>query len=342
MKTSKYLLVIALVTVFSAPTSGQTRCKNAPEEAREFNSTLVLTQYFVENYKNRALLTTNMNVDKYSSPHTVERSGNDGDIHIAGRDSVVKLPFVAEIMNARYFLTRNGNLKRDFRSMLKEIASTQALRVTGVWRLWFEHPGKTQVMGKNVPIAKGSSPPHVFEIHPVTEFRGINTLASLIEIKDYREGLAGEPKSYEAHSGSKTVPYYECIPSSIGVKSIDGKAGIAIASTKAQYNYTDLFIELTAKPKKYDDCYIGLAHIYDAFEGGRRLTSKPRRMIFVNESPPAERLSEFRKGTRLRVLGIPRINLDIVSGVAKTSKGKNQSIALPYEIIVAALLEEEE
>lgn len=345
MKTNGRLLAHALAAaLLSAPALGQTVCKPAPQN-ETFTSTLALSQQFVETYKNRALIETDLRVDRYppKGPHPVGRSGEDGDIHIAGRDTVVKLPFVAEIMNPRYFLTLDGEESRNFMDVLKGTSPERPVPLVGAWRLWFEHPGKEQVMGARVPIPKDTSPPHVFEVHPVTRFGDIDTLPSLIEIKNYKKDFTGQLKSYDAHRGAVTVPYYECLRSSVTAKDMTGgRAGIMIASKKAQYNYTELIIELAAKPKQVNDCIMVLAHVYDSFERGHRLTNKLRRMIFVKDSPPALGLEEYAKGDMLRVLGIPRINLNEVAAVARKSGGESEFLNLPYEIIVAAVLESEE
>ena len=338
MKSTKRLPALALAAAFFfAPAAAQVKqCKSLPEKPK-FKATVGLTSRFVEKYKDRANITTDFNVDKYpeKGPHGISESGNDGDIHIAGRDNVVKLPIVVEIMNPRYLKTLTPAI--DVMEMLEGIPRGQAVSVTGVWRLWFEHPGKEHVMGRRVPVPADTNPAHLFEIHPVTNFNGEDMLASLVEIKAYKKNATGELKSYRAHPGSKTVPEYECIPSTILSKN----NGITIASRKAEYNYTELVIELAGEPKEYEDCFIGLAHIYDSEEMEHRLTPEPRRMIFVKDSPPAEKMKEYSKGKVLRVLGIPRLSLKEVSAVAKQSGGEIEVLYLPYEIIIAAVFEEE-
>src|SRR5512145_1148660 len=65
--------------------------------------TLALNKSFVQRYKDRATLTTNFNVVHHpDGPNGIGRSSQDGDIHMAGRDTVFKLPMVAEIINARF------------------------------------------------------------------------------------------------------------------------------------------------------------------------------------------------------------------------------------------------
>jgi hypothetical protein len=108
MKSTRRLPAAALaVALFFAPAAAQVKqCKALPEKPK-FKATVGLTERFVEEYKDRATVTTNFNVDKYpeKGPHGISESGNDGDIHIAGRDNVIKLPLVVEIMNPRYLKT---------------------------------------------------------------------------------------------------------------------------------------------------------------------------------------------------------------------------------------------
>src|SRR5215510_11443221 len=64
--------------------------------------TVSLTKGFVEKNKDRATISTTFEVDKFhKKPNKIGTGSEDGDIHIAGRDSVVFLPMVAEIINGK-------------------------------------------------------------------------------------------------------------------------------------------------------------------------------------------------------------------------------------------------
>src|SRR5437667_89073 len=61
--------------------------------------TIVLQNEFIEHYKGRVTIDAELTVDKaHKRPNAPSK---DGDLHIAGRADEVKLPIVAEIMNAR-------------------------------------------------------------------------------------------------------------------------------------------------------------------------------------------------------------------------------------------------
>src|ERR1700674_4088551 len=64
--------------------------------------TVSLTKGFVKKYKHKATIPTIFRVDKHhNKPNPIGGGSDDGDIHIAGRDSLVQLPMVAEIINGK-------------------------------------------------------------------------------------------------------------------------------------------------------------------------------------------------------------------------------------------------
>src|ERR1044071_774401 len=58
---------------------------------------VALDKAFVKKLKDRVTITTKLHIDKHhDDPNDVDK---DGDVHMAGRDTVVLLPMVAEIPN---------------------------------------------------------------------------------------------------------------------------------------------------------------------------------------------------------------------------------------------------
>src|SRR6266849_6651314 len=100
--------------------------------------TLALSKQFVEDTKNRATLQVSLHVDEHlKKPHKIGRSGDDGDIHMAGREDQVRLPLVAEIMNAGWHDPKQIQQAVD---LLNQSSGKDAIVVNGIWRIWFEHP----------------------------------------------------------------------------------------------------------------------------------------------------------------------------------------------------------
>ncbi len=282
--------------------------------------TLTLSKSFVEKYKNAATITVNLRVDEaLQKPHRIKSGGDDGDIHMAGRDDIIRLPLVVEMMNAAGQSVALSDLKK--------VTGGGPVGVTGVWRIWFEHLGRApQIQGSPVAAPDDSNPAHLFEIHPVTVFDGNDVAQSFQPIPNY-----------QAYDAAKAFSFYEKVPASIRATG----TAISIASGSGKYNYAEFVMERVGAIKAGDGKGIFvLADIYDKEDGEEKINASPRRMVFVDGTPAAEQVKKLAKGERLHVLGIPRVNLAEVSAIAAQSGTKLFSGTLPYEMIVVAVLEE--
>ncbi len=287
--------------------------------------TVALTKGFVKKYKDKATIPTTFSVDKHhNAPNPIGGGSDDGDIHIAGRDSVVLLPMVAEIIN--------GKRENDTFNFLMQTTAGQTVPMTGVWRLWFEHPGsEDQIQGETVPAPTGTNPDHIFEFHPVAKFGSFDCLDSFLPIADQANEFRGYP-------ADKAFGAYEQRPGTI----TQSNTAIMILSNKAGYNYADFEMRLTGKPKDVGDGYIVLADVFNAGAPANAdpLTQEPRRMIFVKGSKPGDKIATMKKGDKLHVLGIPRVNLNEVWAIVSGFQGHDEYSegGLPYEMIIVALL----
>lgn len=287
--------------------------------------TVALTKGFVKKYKDKATIPTTFRVDKHhNTPNPIGGGSDDGDIHIAGRDSVVLLPMVAEIIN--------GKREDDTFNFMMQTTAGQSIPIVGVWRLWFEHPGHDdQIMGLTVPVPTNTNPDHIFEFHPVAKFGDFDCLDSFLPIADQSHEFRGYP-------ADKAFGAYEQRPGTI----TQSNTAIMIMSNKAGYNYAEFEMRLTGKPKDVGDGYIVLANVFNAGApaNAEPLTQEPRRMIFVKGSKPADKIATMKKGDTLHVLGIPRVNLNEVYAIANGLQGHEEYSegGLPYEMIIVALL----
>src|SRR5258705_3326740 len=204
---------------------------------------VALTKGFVKKFMNKATIPTNFEVDKHhNKPNPIGGGSDDGDIHIAGRDSVVKLPMVAEIIN--------GKRESDTFNFLMGTTAGQTVPLVGVWRLWVEHPGsEDQIQGQTVPVPTNTNPDHIFEFHPVAKFGTFDCLDSFVPIADQSNEFLGHP-------ADKAFASYEERPGTITAS----KTAIMITSNKAGFNYTDFEMRLTANPKDVGDGFIALAN----------------------------------------------------------------------------------
>ena len=289
----------------------------APMGAR--GGSVVLKKAWVEKYKNRATIEVKLTIDKsHKYPNSIKDDGDDGDLHMAGRAPLAGLPMVAEIMNAKGQPAALNLVK------VKK-GKEEGVRLVGAWRLWFEHPpNEEQEQFTTVLPPEDSNPPHVFEIHPISVIESHNIQGSFARIPGFR-----------AYDAQTAFPYFE--NKKVIVQTTD--SGVRLISTKAQYNYVEFRIELTQKPVKRADGYMVLAIVKDA--EGNPAAPGPRRMVFVAGTEPADKVKTLEKGGKMRVLGIPRINLFEIAKIAKTAGPHGIERNLPYEMIIVGHFPEE-
>jgi len=293
--------------------------------------TLVLNRQFIEKQKNRATIDIRFTVYKsHEKPNSIGNDGDDGDLHFAGISPQVGLPMVSEIVNAKQ-ATQQGAVLLVRGEAKKKEADKQALELRGAWRLWFEHPpagGKEQrQFDQNDPVKPptNTNPDHMFEIHPVS---GVGSLSVLAAFKPV--------PGFTAYDADTAFSYFDKLRCTV---QKNGNA-VSIISPKSKYNYVEFVMELMRDPKENTakDGYLELAIVRTA--EGNPASKLNRRMVFVKGTPAAEILKTKKKGDRLRVLGIPRINLEEISTIAAHVNNVGEKAELPYEMIIVAVIAE--
>ena len=296
---------------------------------------LGLDRDFVKTYKDKATITTRFHVDavpKKASPHSVGEGSDDGDIHVAGRDTVVRLPLVAEILNARM----EPEVLAFLRQMLNDGTLGQQIDMTGIWRIWFEHLSSSpQIQRAAFPTPTSSNIAHAFELHPVTVFGDIECRDSFLPIVNKNTTPAKVFKAYEA---KKAFKHYEELTANIRATA----TRVTLTAGLGQLNYAEFVMELAGKPRGVGDGYIVPAKVYEVGNFEQPIVKRNRRMIFVKDSPPADKVRDLVKGDTLRVIGIPRVNLNKVLSIADNLAANEQYDGpLPYEMIIVAVLKDE-
>jgi hypothetical protein len=320
IKSLSLLSPLLLLALAAVPASAQTDCVLS---AKDKLMTLALQRKFVDDNKNRATIKVTLRVDRHlRAPHKIAKSGDDGDIHMAGRSDQVRLPLVAEIMNA----ASQGKPAAD---LVNTSSASVPVEVTGIWRVWFEHPASsgTQVQGNTVEIPSDSNPDHVFEIHPIVRLDNQDVLSSLDNIAETRNGTT---TTYTTAPAREAFKSYESLGARIGATS----TGLTITSKRAGFNYVSFVLELAGDMKPLADGLFVLANVFDGEDQEEPLTSNPIRMVFVNGSKAAQALKD-NFGEKLTVLAIPRVDLAQVAEIAKTQhSGEESTLCLPYEMVV--------
>lgn len=278
---------------------------------------ITLKNSFIQQFRNRATIDADFTVDK--AHKRVNPPSKDGDMHIAGRSPQIGLATVAEIMNAKF--------EKPSVQLIKSVEGTgQTVRMTGVWRLWMEHSGGgAQIQGAKLEAFDTTNPDHVFEIHPITALNGTPILNSLIPIKDY--------VTKDAEKAFTTYESLDC-----QIKPL--KNTTRLVTEMGGFNYVEFNLKINSdKPFVVEDGRFLFASVYD-LNGG--LLVRNLRMVFAKDTPPEMKARTLKKGDALHVVGIPRINLDLVAWRIANAKRKPEILGwnLPYEIIVAGIYDD--
>ncbi len=284
-----------------------------------FPSTIAITlqKSFIDTYKDRVAIDVPFTVDTADRfPHPAFM---DGDFHIAGRAPGIGLPIVAEIKNAAS--------EREALAAVRKAAGTgRPIRLAGGWRLWAEHVGSTEeVQGEELSPIEATNPDHVFEIHPVTRIDNEVLLASLHPPKGY------SPMKAEVAFGS-----YE----KNGCRIYQRDGTITVVVPKGQINDIEFLMEISGDGQQVveDGRFVNAAALG---LNGKRIVPKLR-MVFVKDSPPERMVKSLKRGDRLHVFGLPRIDLSKVAWRVRHARENPHllELNLPYEIVVVGVYED--
>jgi len=201
----------------------------------------------------------------------------------------------------------------------------QAIPMAGAWRLWCEHGGNSeQIQGEPLEPFTSTNPDHVFELHPVTSLNGRSLLATLKPIQGFR--------TKDAHDAFTNYENVRCT-------IVPNNDSTTLVTTMAGYNYVEFIMEINSESRELDDGRMVFAKVRD-LEG--ELLVRNRRMVLVKDSEVEQQTRGKPIGTRVHVLGLPRINLSLVSWrVRAAQEGRDEVLRwnLPYEIIVVGFYE---
>jgi hypothetical protein len=279
---------------------------------------LELRSSFIEQNKNRLTISCDYIVDAaHKKPNAPSK---DGDMHIAGRCAEVGLNVVAEIQNAAS--------QRAAVQIIHDVeGSGNTVAMTGVWRIWPEHAGDDDHVqqvgaGQAFDGTPQTNPPHVFEIHPVTKVNQFDLLSTLRMIS-----------GFEAKDASDAFQRYS---SSAFEISKNGNDRVQMRMRMVGYNYVDFVMELTEREQTVDDGEFVFARIRDL---ENEILVRKLRVGFVKGSTPFNSEQAMSVGQCLRLLGIPRVDLALVSWRIENAPNRPEVLrwGMPYEIVAVGV-----
>lgn len=281
----------------------------SPSEIR-----ITLKNSFISSYKDRATIDVLLTVDKASKGP--KPAFLDGDFHIAGRAPQIGLPVVAEIKNSAF--------EKEALDIIHRYEGTgESVRMSGAWRIWPEHAGRAEeVQDEELEGFDMTNPDHVFEIHPVTSVKNKSLLDSFRPVEGYIPGKADIVfKSYE-NTGCGILP---------------GDETTSIVTRKGAFNDVEFIMEINENRQDVaeDGRFVSSA-VYNL--KGERLVQKVR-MVFVKNTPPEKIVRNLKRGDRLHVFGLPRIDLSAVARHASDLRNSEEmlNLHLPYEIVIVGV-----
>lgn len=293
-----------------------------------------LKKKWVETYMDRTSIDAEMVIHhSHVRPNKVGQHSDDGDLHFSGESDDVGLPFVAEIVNAAAEKPAVDFVKATAKANENDPADEKPVRVSGAWRVWFEHPSKSQIQGDdNAFLPDNTNPDHSFEIHPVSLVsdsgqNAFDVTDKIVPVENFKTQTAFVP-----YDTKTAFPHYE--KASVVIKA--SKSGIAIRSQKVGYNYVKFDVELKKKPKKVSDGYIALATVVGESAEEEDFPGEIR-LIFVKGSAGANAMATAKRGDAFTVLGVPRLNLNAVMDLVHRNGTAQFSAKLPYEMIVIGI-----
>ena len=290
--------------------------------------TISIRKSFIDSFKNRVTIDANYEVYfAHKHPNTAVK---DADLHFAGYDRAIGMPIVAEVMNAK-----DQDAAVDLIHQKEGHGAPQEkLKLSGVWRLWCEHPGEIEEFkqGKKIAI-ENTNPPHVFEIHPVTKVGDINVTNSLHHIEGFKYKDAEDAFSR-----------YSNLRSRISKK---GKF-VLIETNGIGYNYVDFWIQLNTTQKQVvsDGLFVFCTIYQSGFDPQEEdqgdLISHKMRIGFIKNSELFNKVKTMKKGQFLHVVGIPRIALNLIAWRIEHANNNPEALQwnLPFEMIAVGEIKE--
>jgi hypothetical protein len=270
-----------------------------------------LGRSFIEACKNQVTMHVALTVDKaMASPYP---AALDGDLHAAGRAPQVALPVVGEIVNAR-------GQKAAIDLVHGAEGTGTPLMVSGVWRVWPEHPGRSpEKQGEPLPVFDTANPDHVFEIHPITAIGRLQLRDSFIPVAGFKPGDA-----------QRTFGIYEKAPCALTIKPTT----VSIVTETGLYNDVEFVMNLSADRQIV--AADGRIVIASARDLSGKLLVERLRMVFARGTPPEVAVRSLRPGGQLHVYGIPRLDFAEISRRVMGSRTNPALLTqnLPYEMII--------
>ncbi len=281
---------------------------------------LRIRKSLLEGQKNRALISVSGKFD-HVKPQ-VNSLAKDCDLHAPIKTADIWVAVVGEFMNA-------CATSLDPKDVTKWTANAPA-QIQGVFRIWFEHPGKSnEVMSEEegAPVYTGSNPPHAVEIHPITKVGQKSFLSAIKSVEKDGQFLSANGVQQAKRLKNRKV----------SVNEYDGKDGeefVLISSGCCLPNYFHLRGVLKSTPENSEDGTVANINILD----GNKAALKDIRLFSIEGTAAHSGLKAMKKGDKFDFWAITRLDLGQVLDAIQSNEGDDMNI--PFEFVLLAIAPE--
>jgi len=283
------------------------------------NNHLILNDAFINKYYNRATIATTFTIDiAHKHPNKIGVGSLDGDMHIAGRSNDIGLPCVSEIMNA-------AQAKTAVDLVHAKEGTDNSISMTGVWRVWFEHPSTSQTQGDPVDKITTTNPDHNMEIHPIVKLENIDLDFTLQPIVDQKTGT-----EFSYKDAATTIAALNKVKMTVEKPS---STQTELSSNKVGYNYVLFTAKITKTASSISDGHAAVCDIVD----GNTTLAKDIRLVTVENTNPDKSLTKANVGDKMDLVGITRVSLYKIHELMADPGSLPKTVVLPYEFVVVAV-----
>jgi hypothetical protein len=279
-----------------------------------FGAELRIRKEVIETQANRATITTPATFDHVKAVNTL---GKDCDLHAPVHAKSLHVAVVSEFMNA----CAGGMSPQEVIGWSAEGPTD----ITGVFRLWFEHPGKkgedTLSEEDGPPEYKNSNPPHAIEIHPLVQ---VGTHSFYDKLGPIKQGGT----FFKAKTATQLV---SLLKRKVTIQEYDGEDGdqyVSIQSGCCLANYFKLTAVLRTLPKKTDDGHSAMVDVMS----GQKVVAKGLRVFSVSQTVADNNFKGMKVNDRFTFWGITR--MDLSKAIAALEEDSGAPIKIPVEFVL--------
>lgn len=171
----------------------------------------------------------------------------DCDLHVPLRSREIRVAFIGEVKNA-CSEKPPGTLLTHWSDRIYEETHGVAVTVTGVFRIWLEHPPAgtaIQTEANRVPWYVNSNPDHQVELHPLIRVGSLDFTGHVKRIQDGAQSFAGNGPAELSIVLNKKLTIQRI--------QTQGASYVRIKGTKTGFNHWNLRARVVAAPETVVD-----------------------------------------------------------------------------------------